>query len=254
MNTLKQTQIISAFALVVFFAASVATAEVKITFPDEELATESALPVFEDKVAVRNRKVNHKGKFEINLMGGLVASEPLYDPLSYGLSLAYHFDNTRAIHFVGAVFQEGLSGSGQSLRDGNVIGDNGSTSGQIFDPSKAPFKEFMVAAHYQYTAYYGKISLTRDKIMNLSLSGLIGGGVYGLTGLIAPAVNLGLSQRLYFTSNIALRMDILFSLYNGVDITSAGQLLPTAPAPDVDDFDRTMQFDTNVYMGLSILL
>ncbi len=232
-----------------------ALAEVKINFPDEELATESALPKFETISAVKNRKVNHEGKFEINLMGGMVASEPIYDPLSYGLSLSYHFNNTKGIHIMGVLFSEGLSGSGKSLRDGNVITGSGNTSGQTFDALRAPYKEFMLSAHYQYTAYYGKISLTRENIMNLTLSGLIGGGFYSMKGLTAPTVNLGVSQRLYFNSRVALRFDILFSLFNGPNITSAGPL-PTngQPGPDAGAFDKAMQFDTNVFMGISFLL
>lgn len=235
--------------------ASTAFSEVKITFPEEELATESTLPKFETRSAVKNRKVNHEGRFEINLMGGIVASEPIYDPLSYGLSLSYHFNNTKGIHIMGVFFNEGLSSSGESLRDGDVISDSGATSGQTFDALRAPYKEFMLAVHYQYTAYYGKISLTRDGIMNLSLSGLFGGGFYSMKGLTVPTVNFGVSQRLYFNSRVALRFDILFSLFNGPNITSAGTL-PTngQPSLDVGAFDKTMQFDTNAYMGISFLL
>lgn len=240
---------------VILTTASTALAEVNITFPEDELATESALPIFEDRVAVKNRKVNHKGKFEINLMAGMVASEPIYDPISYGLSLSYHFDNTKGIHILATMFTDGLSGSGKSLQNGNVISDSGSTSGQTFDALRAPHKEFMLAAHYQYTAYYGKISLTRDKVMNLSLSGLIGAGFYSMGGLTAPTVNMGVSQRLYFNSTVALRFDLLFSIFNGPDITSAGTL-PTngQPGPDAGAFDKNIQFDTNIYMGLSLLL
>ncbi len=242
-------------AAAVLMASTAVHAEVKITFPEEELATESTLPVFEDRVAVKNRKVVHKGKFEINLMGGMVASEPIYDPISYGLSLSYHFNNTKGIHIMAVMFSDGLSGSGESLRDGNVISDSGATSGQTFDALRAPHKEYMLAVHYQYTAYYGKISLARDKIMNLSLSGLLGGGFYSMQGLTAPTVNMGVSQRLYFNSRVALRFDLLFSIFNGPDITSAGTL-PTngQPGPDAGAFDKKIQFDTNVYMGLSVLL
>jgi len=241
--------------LLVTSYSAVSYAEVKIQFPEEELATESVLPVFEDRVAVRNRKVEHKGKFEVNLMGGLVTSEPIYDPLSYGLSLSYHFNNTQGIHIMGTMFSDGLSDSGKSLRAGNVIGDGSGASGITFDALKAPHKEFMLAAHYQYTAYYGKISLARDSIMNLSLSGLIGGGVYMMDGLTAPTVNLGVSQRYYFNSRIALRFDILFSIYNGPDITSAGPLRTAdTTKPDPGEFEKSMQFDSNIFLGLSLLI
>lgn len=241
--------------VLVSFLTQAAHAEVKISFPDEELATESVLPVFEDRVAVKNRKVNHKGKFEINLMGGLVTSEPIYDPITYGLSLTYHFNNTKAIHIMAASFSDGLSGSGKSLRNGEVIGGSGAATGIEFDATRAPHKEFLLAAHYQYTAYYGKISLTRDNIMNMTLSGLIGGGFYAMDGLTAPTVNLGVSQRLYFTSRVALRFDLLFSIFNGPDITSGGVLdRSNLPGPDAGAFEKSIQFDSNLYFGLSLLI
>ncbi len=242
------------FILVNLMFISHAFSQVKITFPEEELATESILPKFETTSAVKNRKVNHKGKFEINFMGGMVASEPIYDPLSFGLSLSYHFNNTQGIHIMGLMFSSGLSKSGKSLQEGNVISDSGDKSGQKFDALKAPHKESMLAIHYQYTSYYGKISLTHENIMNLTLSGLIGGGFYSMKGLTVPAVNLGLSQRLYFNSSVAFRFDILFSVFNGPNITSAGTVKPNEPAPDVKDFNKTIQFDTNIYMGVSFLL
>lgn len=230
-------------------------AEVKISFPDEELATETVLPTFEDRIAVKNRKVNHKGKFEFNLMAGMVASEPIYNPLTYGLSLAYHFDNTRALHVMGVLYADGLSDSGKSLKAGDVFNDDGTTTDISFDALRAPHKEYMVAAHYQYTAYYGKISITRDGIMNLTLSGLVGLGAYSMNGLIAPAFNLGISQRLYFGSRVALRFDILLSAYRGPVITSGGELSTNGqPGPDPEIFEKALQFDSNIYMGLSLLL
>ena len=235
--------------------SSFAYGEVKINFPEEELATESVLPKFEEKVAIKNRNVKHAGRFEFNLMGGFVASEPLYSPFNFGGSLTYHFNNTSAVHVMATFFPGGLNDNGEALKNGDVFLADG-TSGQIkFDAEEAPNKEFMVAAHYQYTAYYGKISLTGDFVMNLTLSGLIGGGAYVMGDLIAPAANIGISQRFYFNSSFALRFDILISAINGPDITSAGPLNPDDNIiPDASDFDRSIQFDSNLFFGLSFLL
>jgi len=254
-NKIKFLSFLVTSFLFIFSIGTTAFAEVKIQFPDEELATESVLPVFENQVAVRNRKVEHKGKFEINLMGGLVTSEPIYDPLNFGVSLSYHFDNTKGIHFMVTKFSDGLSASGESLRNGDVIADDGGSANLSFDATKAPSKELLLAAHYQYTAYYGKISFARDSIMNLSLSGLLGGGVYMMDGLTAPTVNFGVSQRYYFNSSLALRFDILFSIFNGPDITSAGPLTrSSATQPDPGEFEKSMQFDSNIFLGLSLLI
>jgi outer membrane beta-barrel protein len=242
-------------AILLILASSPAFGEMKINFPEEELATESVLPKFEEKSAIKNRNVKHAGRFELNLMGGMVASEALYSPFNFGGSLTYHFDNTHAIHVMATFFLGGLNDNGEALKNGDVFLADGS-AGQIrFDAEEAPNKEMLLAAHYQYTAYYGKISLTGDVVMNLTLSALLGGGAYIMGDLIAPAANVGISQRFYFNSKFALRFDIILSAFNGVDITSAGPLNPTDNVvPDAEDFDRSVQFDSNLFFGLSILL
>jgi len=245
---------LKAMLLTTFFVQA-ANADVKIKFPEEELATESVLPVFEDDTAVKNRKVKHAGRFELNLMGGMVTSEPLYNPFNFGGSLTYHFDNTNAVHIMAAVFLGGLNSNGEALRNGDVFLADGSTGQIKFDASEAPNKEFLIAAHYQYTAYYGKISLPGDFVMNLTLSALVGGGAYFMGDFIAPAANVGISQRFYFNSHFALRFDILVSAFNGPDITSAGPLNPDdSVVPDADDFDSALQIDSNLFLGLSFLL
>ena len=58
----------SLFSFIVF-AAFTARAET-IEFPEEELSTESVLPVFDKKVVVRQRAVKTAGRFEIGVGGG----------------------------------------------------------------------------------------------------------------------------------------------------------------------------------------
>jgi len=246
-----------ALAFVFHFSLLLATdasAGVKIKFPEEELSTESTLPVFEEKVAILNRKVKHAERFELNLMGGIVASEPLYNPVNFGGSITYHFDNTHAVHLMGTLFAGGLNSNGIALQTGQVILADGSVGALAFDASLAPSKEMFIAAHYQYTAYYGKISLTNDFVMNLTLSGLFGGGAYIMGDLIAPAANIGLSQRFYFNSSVAIRFDILLTAFSGPDITSAGQLNPGAQPPASSQFETSLQFDSTLLFGLSFLL
>ena len=242
-------------AILLSVVSSTTFGKIKINFPEEELATESVLPKFEEKSAIKNRKVKHAERFEINLMGGMVASEAIYSPFHFGGSLAYHFDNTHGIHIMATFFSGGLNDNGEALKKGKVFLTDGSSGEIRFDAEKAPNKELLSAVHYQYTAYYGKISLMSDVVMNLTLSALLGGGAYIMGDVIAPAANVGISQRFYLNSTFALRFDIIFSAFNGVDITSAGSLNPTdGVVPDVKDFDRFIQFDSNLFFGLSFLL
>lgn len=244
---------------VLFQSANAHGASVK--FPDEELAQEAVLPVFDEKIAIKSRRVNHAERFEFNLFGSSVMSEPIYTPYNFGASLSYHFDNTRGIHVMASFFPDGLSTNGEKLRTGDVVPISGGP--KYFDATRAPHKEFMLAAHYQYTAYYGKISITKQTVMNMSLYGLAGGGLYLMDGDIAPMVNLGFGQRFYLTPSVALRMDLLLSSYYGVDITStydaadpSDRLDNTTPAPSVDasKFDKKLLFDTQIMLGISFLI
>lgn len=245
----------TAFILIIGLAQTAFAKKVeKIDFPEEELARESVLPIFDTRVSVKNRRVKYNKRFEFNLMTGMVMSEPVYDPFHFGASLTYHFSNTHGFHLMGAFFNEGLSGSGEDLRNGNVIDSGGGSGAVTFDALEAPSKEVMIAGHYQYTAYYGKISISKELVMNLSLAGLGGGGFYIIGSELAPMVNFGISQRLYFNSRMSLRFDLLFSLFNGPDITSAPNLETGGAAPDESEFDNTFQFDSNIYLGLSFLL
>ena len=259
-NICMKYYFLASILLLLCVVSSTAFGGVKASFPEEELATESVLPQFEEKKAIKNRKIKHAKHFEFNLMGGMVVSEPLYDPFNFGASLTYHFNNTSAFHIVAAFFMGGLNNNGESLKEGDVFLSHNPTNEDgedriEFNAEEAPSKEIMIATHYQYTAYYGKISLTGDLVMNLTLSGLIGGGAYIMEDLIAPAVNIGISQRFYFNSSFALRFDIILSAFNGPDITSGGSLDPDdGITPEASDFDRFIQFDSNLFFGLSFLL
>ena len=63
--------------LFVNFTYSFSFAEV-IEFPDEDLATETVLPVFENKVAVKNRLIELEGRFEAGFQLGATLNEAFY--------------------------------------------------------------------------------------------------------------------------------------------------------------------------------
>lgn len=230
----------------------------KVRLSDDELSKEAVMPVFDEKIVIKNRRVVHKNKVEIGLFGGNVLSEAIFDPLTFGASLAYHFDNTHGVFVTVGLYQDKLSSNGERLKNGDVIPVSGAT--KYFDASRAPQKEFMLAGHYQYTAYYGKVSLTKESVMNLSLYGLLGGGAYLMDGLVAPMINFGVGQRFYFTKNIAFRLDLLLSSFYGPDITSTfgtpNSIDNSTPQPDVDPdaFDKKLLFDTQINLGITFLL
>ena len=244
------------FFLVAFTGFSL-NAHSKVQLLDDELSKESVLPSFKHRYAVLNRRVKHADRFEIGVFYSHVLSEAIYAPDNAGINLTYHFSNSQGLHILASGFLGGLNSSGESLREGDVI-NVGSDSGKTFDGSLAPSKEFMAAAHWQYSAYYGKVSLSKNTILNLSLFSLFGGGAYKIGDSFYPMVNFGFGQRFYFSPRVSLRVDLLGSVYNGPDITSTSDdsstiLLTGNSAPSQEEFDEKTHFDIQIFGGLNIL-
>lgn len=235
---------ISLFSL----GASQAYADEPIELPDEELATESVLPVFDKTVAVRQRLVNTAGRFEFGAGAGLNLIEGLYNNFVYNLAGSYHLNEERALTLFAIVPNSGLSNQGEALQNGEGL-DNGKT----FDASKAPMPELYFSGNYQFTAYYGKISVTKKKAMNLALYGLGGLGVVKWTDKTEPLLNLGIGQKLYFNPNSAIRFDLQLMTYRGPDPTSK-ELATTDPSRDSDYFGQTTYFRSFLTVGLVFLL
>ena len=95
--------------------SSVARAEV-IQFPDEELAPESVLPVFDQPTSVKNRNVPTAGRFELGAFGGYDLTEPFFNPLTFGGTASYHFTEEHALNVVGNFYLGGASSYSKQLR------------------------------------------------------------------------------------------------------------------------------------------
>jgi outer membrane beta-barrel protein len=226
-------------ASVVFVSLS-AWAET-IEFPEEELATESVLPVFDKKVVVRERAIKTAGHFEVGGGMGLNLVEPLYSQNVFSLTASYHLTELHGINVYALFLSDELSGAGADLKAGK-----GLTGGNKFDASRAPTIDNMFFANYQFTAYYGKISITKQNTMNLSLYGTAGLGMVNWTDSSDVGLDFGIGQKLYFTENLGLRFDLMMAVYQGPDPTASKgvnhALPPTDPKQSSDYFDTTIYF------------
>jgi outer membrane beta-barrel protein len=218
-----------------------------IEFPEEELATETVLPVFENQRGVLNRNVITEGRFELGGGAGLALNEPFYNPLNLHLQATYHFSELHAVNFYGFFFMSGLSQYGEQLKTADNLGNP-------FDAGEAPAPQSLLLANYQVQAFYGKISLAKKSVMNLALVGLVGAGMMGYdSGGQVPALNAGFAQKFYFSKSIALRFDFRLVAFQGPDPTSQ-DLIPGGDAPDPGDFNDELFFNTYLSAGLVFLL
>ncbi len=237
---------------------------VTIEFPEEELARESVLPVFENALAVKSRMVPTEGRVELGLAAGFAMNEPFFNTTRFGGHLAYHLTETHGILLSGQIYSDGLGDNGKALAGTDLNNGAGET---FIRMDFAPQPAYHFFANYQITPYYGKISVFKDFVMNLSLYGLLGLGVVDVGGETTPALNVGIGQKFYFSKNWGIRADLGLMAYEGVNffVSSNGGPSPlqdtSATAADdvtsdvaVSAFDRQMNYDMHFSIALIILL
>ena len=238
---------------------------VTIEFPKEELARESVLPVFNNAAAVKSRLVPTEGRFEFGLASGLALNEPFFKTQRFGGHIGYHFTEAHGFVLAGQIYQSGLGNNGEGLASTDLA-PNSSTD-VFIRMQQAPQPKYHLIANYQITPYYGKISVFKDFVMNLSLYGLLGVGAVDVGGEIAPALNVGLGQKFYFNGSWGIRADLGLMAYEGVNYFAAkdGSSSPLQDSSDtsgddvlsevpVSEFDRQMNYDLHLSVALIILL
>lgn len=234
------------FYIALFF--STGALAVTIEFPEEELAKESVLPVFEGgTVAVKSRRVVTQQKVELGVMGGMIFNEPFFSPLTYGVHAGYHLNEFHS--FAINAFMRDESVSSDAEQADSDLGPSAKINFNV-----VPIPKYVITLDYQMTPYYGKISLTKDYVMNLALYIYGGVGATDLGGEVTWIADVGVGQNLFFTPRLGLRLDMKFLLYEGLNVTSSS-LTTNATAPvDPGVFDKQFNVSPSVMLGLVYLL
>ena len=182
----------------------------KVYFPDDELATESVLPLVDTSAVVLNRNINLKFRTELSLGSGIGLDEPFYFQFYPIGTVTFYLTDLHAVSLTGTYFFPQLSSIGKDLSQGKGLDD------KTFDPLKAPYPQYSVFLNYQYTPYYGKISLAKSWVLNLSIYGFFGGGlVVSNKNDQFFALDLGFGKKLYFGKWFGLSAGLGFYGYYG---------------------------------------
>ena len=214
----------------------------EINVPQDELAQETVYPVFDNPVSVKNRNVQDSGTFDFGIFGGLAISEPIASTSKLGFALNYHFSNAHSLGLLYAKNSTGLSKDGQTLKD-----DFG------LDFGRAPHPEYTALVDYNYKRYYGKLSLTKNGVINTSIFFSGAAGIIKYVHKAFPVVAFGVGERFYFTDHLSLKVDLRLYLNNAPVPFKAGALRTTDPVPSYDSFEEKLTYNTNLEVGLNYL-
>jgi len=176
----------------------------KMAFPEEELARESVLPKFDVPNSVRNRNVEVAGRFELGGFLGAVTDEAIYNQSQMGVLGTYHLNEVHGLNLSFGILGSGVGTYAKTLN-----------SSVQLDLSKTFGPKSAFLASYQLTAFYGKLSILKNLVVNTHIYGLAGLGTIMYDGMTSLAFDFGLGQRFYFTKNFALRFDLKFVRFSG---------------------------------------
>lgn len=226
--------------------SSVALAAEVIELPKEELAKESVLPVFDNPTMVKSRNIVTEGRFEAGGFYGMALTEPIANVSKFGFAAYYH---TSEDHAFGVFFTKNSTGESDYAKQ--------LYSKYRLDFSRAPAPDYSLMGDYNLKMFYGKMSLSKTSVVNLSLFATGALGIVKYVHKSYPAVAMGLGQKFYFSRQWALRFDLrLYAHTAPIPFLSGSPGIKddsTVAKPSYNDFQERMTYTTNMDIGVSYL-
>ncbi|MGE3974900.1 MAG: outer membrane beta-barrel domain-containing protein [Bdellovibrionales bacterium] len=245
MDSLKNMKKL-ALAIVIGMVGTYAqAADEDVEIPVEELARESVLPVFDNPTAVKNRNVSLAKHIEIGGFFGTAVNEAFVDQTLMGAWANYHLSEFSGIQFLGAVINSQSSSYVPQL---NEVFPASPPNYQLL-----PKPKHLLLLSYELTPFYGKMSITKQTVFNLSTFFTGGVGMLGLGDTSTPVLGLGLGQNIFFGSRWGMKIDMRGLMYQGVNPVSVSHTNRTT-TPPVSEYERVMTLNIAITAGLIYLL
>ena len=226
----------------------------RVKFSKEELARESVLPVFDPMSMILGRNITLSKRLELGASLDFGLDDPFYFPVYVTGLLAFYISESHGVSFTATYFPplKALPSWLTFLEwDGLRLKEKG------IDVWRVPYPQMAGFLNYQYVPFYGKVSLTKKVVTNLSMYGFAGPGfVLFNEGALSVAGNMGMGLKLYFNRFLALRGILRFYGYYGpapakVPLKSQTSDLPYASIPSEQ---RGIVINLSASMGVVILI
>lgn len=230
---------------VVLFLALPTWADDAIEVPTDELAQESVYPIFDRPTSVKNRNVVTEGHFDLGIFWGIALTEPIYNVNKLGLNINYHVSENYSLGVLFTKNNTGLSTYADQLYDKYKL-----------DFNRSPRPDMSLMLDWNIKFYYGKMSLTKQTVLNTTLYGSLAGGMIKYVHKSYPGVAAGLGTRFYFTNNFSLKADLRLYIHQAPIPFLAERLRvqnPVDPVPEYSEFNERLTYTTNLDIGLNWL-
>lgn len=223
----------------------------KLTIPEDELNKEIVLPRLDTLEVVKNQNIRFTQKIEFGVNLGANFTEPIYNPLRMGVDVGYHWHEAKSFHLS---YINHAAGFNNQYVPGIQSEGNGADPGPIgeYDFNRSPRLKNSFWGYYNLKAYYGKISITKRKTMNLSLYTQYGLGLAQYEHKMYPGLAIGVGQKFFFTPNLGFKAEIRLQYQGQSNPFLGGSKLKNNqfPVPSSSDFQDVYRFGTVFESGL----
>lgn len=222
-----------------------------IDVPVEELAQESVYPVFDKPTSVKSRNVVTEGKVDFGVFYGLALTEPIYSVNKFGLNINYHLSEDNSLGILYSKNSTGLSTYAKALEEQYSL-----------DFTRAPYPTDTLMLDWNIKAFYGKMSFTKQGVINTTLYGSLASGMVKYIHKSYPAIAVGLGTRFYFTNSFSLKADlrlyahqapIPFMTDTDPSSNTNASLKKGDRVPEYSAFDERITYTTNLDVGFNFL-
>lgn len=233
------------FSTLIICLALIATQSAKaaIELPEEELAQETVLPKFDNPLSVRARNINNSKKIEAGGYLGFNFSEPIENQMKLGANIGYHWSEANALMFNYSQWMTGL----------NTQYTSSLSSQYGLDFNRAPALQNSMWLHYEMLIYYGKISLSKQTVMNFNLYPIVGAGMTTYSNKSYFGFDGGIGWKLFFTKTWALRCDLKLQYSGQPSPFLNGRMKTTQQTPGASEFKDITTLSTIFDVGLVAL-
>jgi len=172
---------------------------------------------------VQNRTYSKAHKFEFQILGGMINSDPFVSTQNLGARLGYHFNEYFSAHILAwkswaraSATQNNLLSSGESLS-------------QIGTALNTDYASAYYGGEIQASLLYGKLSLLGAAIIHYDLHLLGGLGATATESGTDFTQHIGVGQQFYVSKSTSIIIDYRLMHYNNLLINKTD---PTSPAND----------------------
>ena len=213
----------------------------EIQFPENELPSESVVPVLDYPQAVQSRLLSFSKRFELDASTGWLLDEPFYQNQYSSISAFYNWTEFSGLGLKYLIFFQGLSDYSKQFAN----------SGANLHLDRAPGPQNAILLTYEYRLLYGKISFSKDVITPISIFSFVEGGTMKYGSRSLPLLGLGIGQKTFFNTHWGMQLLLEVQYRQALDPLSAN-IRGDAPTIAAEgDFGTKTELGTN--LGLSLI-